>query len=131
MRKKRRGLEVQFMDSIDSDISADKLQQQLHDAFHADDASAQNFIDSVFKPSENSKYDIDFRKVSRDLPTAKEHTALAKNQYPVKDMRPKRNTHAASPRWNAYWLKKICLTICYKFCPKNNALDRWQNVARK
>lgn len=131
MRKNRRGLEVQFMDSIDADISPEELNKQLHDAFRSDDASAQNFIDSVFKPSENSKYDIDFRELSRDSRMAKEHSALAKERGPIKDMRPRRHPNKASPPLSAYWLKKIWCGIFYRFSQKNKVLDRWQHVAPK
>jgi len=50
MRKKRRGLEVQFMDSMDLDLSPEELNRKLHDAFHSDHVSAQDFVDSVSNP---------------------------------------------------------------------------------
>lgn len=131
MRKNRRGLEVQFMDSIDADISPEELSKKLHDAFRSDDASAQDFIDSVFKPSENSRYDTDFRELSRDSRMAKEHSAWAKDRGPIKDMRPRRHENKTNPALSAYWLRRIWLGIFYRFIPRDKTLDRWQHVARK
>lgn len=131
MRKKRRGLEVQFLDSIDSEMSPEELNKQLHTAFSSDGASTQDFIDSVFKPSENSKYDINLRELSRKKFILDEFSVLKRDQKPIKDMRPaKRGKKADSPQ-RADWLKNIWIRIFARFRPQNKKIDGWQHAARK
>lgn len=131
MRKKRRGLEVQFLDSIDSEMSPEELNKQLHTAFSSDGASTQDFIDSVFKPSENSKYDINLRELSRNKFNLDELSALKRDPKPIKDMRPARRGKKADSPQRAHWLKKIWIRIFARFSPQNKKIDGWQHAARK
>ncbi|MDD0813288.1 hypothetical protein PSQ39_01455 [Curvibacter sp. HBC28] len=131
MREKRRGLEVQFLDSIDSEISPEELNKQLHNAFSSDDASTQDFIDSVFKPSENSKYDINLRELSHDKFNRDEFSIWKRDPKPIKDMRPARRGKKAGPPQRAYWLKNMWIRIFARFNPQNKKIDGWQHAARK
>lgn len=131
MRKKQRGLEVQFLDSIDSEISPEELNKQLHNAFSSDDASTQDFIDSVFKPSENSKYDINLRELSREKFNRDEFSISRNNPKAPKDMRPTRQKRKADSPQGVYWLKNIWLRILARFSPRNKKIDGWQHATRK
>jgi hypothetical protein len=131
MQKKRRGLEVQFMDSIDTDISSEELHKQLDDAFRADHASAQDFIDSVFKPSESTRYDIDLRELSHNTCRSIGNPSYFKDRRTVPDLRPGRHAKKSTPYQSALWLKKVWQAIFGKRNSRNEAFDRWQDVARK
>jgi len=131
MREKRRGLDVQFLDSTDSEISPEELNKQLHNAFSSDDASTQDFIDSVFKPSENSKYDINLRELSHDKFNRDGFSIWKKDPKPIKDMRPARRGKKAGSPQRAYWLKTMWIRIFARFSPQNKKIDGWQHAARK
>jgi hypothetical protein len=112
MRKNRQGLEVQFMDSIDAEISPDLLNKQLRDAFHANDDSTETFINSAFKSTENSAYDNELRKLTSHGIEKNTNAATTIDRKVIKDMRPKRHAKKKLPPVRESWLRRMWRILC-------------------